>query len=126
MHRDPRRATQAQFAMKNGETPFPYLSMYGAIGFVASVLALAILELTLGRDSTASPKTRMAYVMICLLLAGWSSVVSLITAWCPIILGGDRRPWIWVIALIVGWIAFLTWFDIESLVLPADTDKTPK
>jgi hypothetical protein len=102
---------------KTGNKPFPYLSLYGAIGCAVSVIALTILGL--GRtpaSSMAAQQTRIVSAMICMLLASWSSIVSLITAWCPIILGGDRRPWYWVVPLILGWIVFAEWFDWTSLV----------
>jgi len=102
---------------KFGNRSIPYLSLCGAIGFSVSVLALTILEMAQTPDSSvAVRKTRVLNVMVCVLLASWSSIVSLITAWCPVILGGDRRPLFWVIPLILGWFVFVQWFDWTSLV----------
>jgi len=101
---------------KTGRKPFPYLSLGGAIGFVVSVIALMILEMvhTPG-TSMAAQRTHVLGVMICVLMASWASIVSLITAWCPIILGGDRRPLFWVVPLILGWFAFVELSDWTSL-----------
>jgi hypothetical protein len=97
--------------------PLPYVSLCGAIGFAVSVITLTILELLHASEASVSDQqTRVLYVMFCLLVACWSSIVSLITAWCPIILGGDRRPWLWVVPLILGWMVFVQWFDWASLV----------
>lgn len=97
---------------------FPYLSLGGAIGSGAFVIALLVLEQVYASGSFASThRTRVLSAMVCLLLASWSSIVSLITAWCPIILGGDRRPLYWVVPLILGWLAFVEGFDWRSLAL---------
>ena len=102
---------------KTGNKHFPYLSLCGAIGFTVSVIALIILEMAHTPDSSVAVRqTRVLNVMVCVLLASWWSIVSLITAWCPVILGGDRRPLFWVIPLILGWLVFVQWFDWTSLV----------
>jgi hypothetical protein len=102
---------------ENDRKPIPYLSLCGALGFALSMIAFAILELTqVAEPNLASQRTRVLYVMLCVLLAAWSSIVSLITAWCPIILGGDRRPWFWVLPLLLGWTIFFQVFDWRSLL----------
>ena len=102
---------------KTGKKPFPYVSLCGAIGFAVSMIALAILEMVYAPESsTVARQARVLSVMICMLLALWSSIVSLITAWCPIILGSDRRPLFWVVPLILGWILFVELFDWTSLI----------
>jgi hypothetical protein len=102
---------------KTDNKPFPYLSLCGAIGFAVSVIVLTILEMVHTPESSmAAQQTRVLSVMLCVLLASWSSIVSLITAWCPIILGGDRRPLFWVVPLILGWFVFVELFDWTSLV----------
>ena len=100
-----------------GNKPIPYLSLCGAIGFAVSLIALMILEMAhTSESSMAAQRTRLLTVMICMLLASWSSVVSLVTAWCPVILAGDRRPLLWVVPLLLGWIVFVQLFDWTSLL----------
>jgi hypothetical protein len=95
----------------------PYLSLSGAVGFAVSLIALALLEMVRPTEpSITVQQTRVVNVMLCVLLAGWSSIISLITAWCPVILGGDRRPLIWVVPLVLGWIVFVQLFDWTSLL----------
>lgn len=102
---------------KPAKRSFPYVSLFGAIGFAGSVIALAVLEILHSGDASVSAhKTRLLKLMIIALLASWSTIVSLVTAWCPIILGGDRRPWLWVVPLVLGWIALVQLFDWTSLV----------
>ena len=102
---------------KTGNKPIPYLSLCGAIGFAVSVIALTILEIVNTQESSiAAQNAHLLKVMLCMLLASWSSIVSLVTAWCPIILGGDRRPLFWVVPLILGWIVFVQLYDWPSLV----------
>lgn len=95
---------------------FPMLSFLSAIGFAGSIVVLLVLEATLELDTTADQQSRVMYVMACLLSAGWSSIVSLITAWCPIILGRDRRPIAWVIPQVLAWLLFVQLYDWTSLV----------
>jgi hypothetical protein len=106
--------------MDNNKTrnkSIPYLSLCGAIGFAVSVIALTILEMMYTPEpSKEAQQAHVLHVMICVLLASWSSIVSLITAWCPVILGGDRRPLYWVVPLVLGWIVFVQLFDWTSLV----------
>ena len=97
--------------------PIPYISLCGAIGFLVSVTALTILETMHTPESPiAAQQARLLNVMLCVLFAFWSSIVSLITAWCPIILAGDRRPLLWVVPLLLAWIFFVQIFDWKSLV----------
>ena len=97
---------------RQNSKPFPHVSLFGAVGFALSLLVLVSLE-TL---HTAPPHERIVRVMLCILLASTSSIVSIGAALCPIILGGDRRPLRWVVPLLVGWMVFLQLFDWRSLV----------
>jgi len=102
---------------KTSNKPIPYLSLCGAIGFAVSIIALTILERVDSHESSIdAQQMRVLKVMVCMLLASWSSIVSLVTAWCPIILGGDRRPLFWVIPLILGWIVFGQLYDWSWVV----------
>ena len=101
---------------QTGNKPMPYFSLCGAIGFAASIIALIVREIVHTPESTmAAQRPRILNVMLCLLLASWSSIVSLVTAWCPVILAGDRRPLFWVVPLLFGWIVFVELFDWTSL-----------
>ena len=119
----PERPSRASFVpsmdKKTERKRIPLLSLSGAIGFALAMIVLVALEsLQATEPSIAARKTRVVAVMCCTLFAAWSSIVSLITAWCPIILGGDRRPWLWVAPLLLGWVVFVYWFDLASLLPP--------
>ena len=102
---------------KKCHKPIPYLSLSGAVGFALSLIALTFFEMThISEPHTAADSARVVKVMVCVLLASLSSIVSIITALCPLILGHDRRPLIWVVPLLLGWLLFLQLFDWRSLV----------
>jgi hypothetical protein len=104
---------------KTSTKRFPYLSLYGTIGFGISVTALIILEMMQSPEPSKEVRqTRVLSVMLCMLCASWSSIISLVTAWCPVILGADRRPLYWVVPLVLAWIVFVQLFDWTSLVPP--------
>lgn len=92
--------------------PFPLLSLSGALVTAVAIIALGFIQaMPLASESMADRQTRVFYVMLGMLIAFLASSVSLVTAWCPIILGRDKRPWYWVAPLVVGWLAFVQVFD---------------
>ncbi len=105
---------------KNHHGPIPYVSLGGAVGFALSLIALTCFEMTpISEPHAAVDRARVVKVMVCVLFASLSSIVSIITALCPLILGHDRRPLIWVVPLLLGWLVFLQLFDWRSLVTSA-------
>ncbi len=102
---------------RNRNKPIPYISLSGAVGFALSLMALTFVEMTHGSESyLVADSARAVKVMVCVLFASLSSIVSIITALCPLILGHDRRPLFWVVPLLLGWLLFLQLFDWRSLV----------
>jgi len=65
------------------------------------VIALTILEMTHDPEPFAVDGAHVVKMMVCVLLASLSSVVSISTALYPLIQIRDHRPRIWVIPLLL-------------------------
>jgi hypothetical protein len=79
-------------------------SGYAAVGFALAVLLLAVLEATHTKTDPVIPSDneRVLKLMVCVLLAVQTSLISLITA-IPALLKRDWWPLAWLVPLVVGW-----------------------
>ena len=98
--------------------PFPFFSCLAAIFGGMGLLALVLLEVLWSPVGTAQQQVYLSAIVLGALIAGLGTMATLVTAWCPIILGGDRRPWIWVVPLVLAWFVFSVRYDWRSLLGP--------
>ena len=86
-------------------------SLISAALFPMSLLLLAVLEATHVKEDPmlAEDDARVGKVMLCVSVASLASVFSIFMAIRPIV-AGDPRPLLWLLALALGWAAFLNWF----------------
>ena len=86
-------------------------SLISAALFPISLLLLAALEATHVKEDPmlAEDNARVGKVLLCVSVASLASVCSIFMAIRPIV-AGDLRPLLWLVALALGWAAFLNWF----------------
>ncbi len=94
--------------MKAPSTQSRQASLTGAVGFVLAVLLLAVLEATHTKADpiTIGDNERVGKLMLCVVLAAATSIVSLVTGVYPLT-KGDWWPLAWLGPLVLGWALLL-------------------
>ena len=94
-----------------------WVSLGGAIGFALALALLAVVEATHQKADPliAGDNERVGKVMLSVLLAAGTSIISVVYAILPVS-KGNWRPLIWLAGVAVGWIALAAIFDLRPLL----------
>src|SRR6266446_3775843 len=94
-----------------------WVSLGGAIGFALAVALLVVLEATHQKADPliAGDNERVGKVMLSVLLAVGTSIISVVYAILPVS-KGNWRPFIWLAVVAGGWVALAAIFDLRRLL----------